>query len=116
MKNMHLDVDGEAVIPLLVDGKGYIDPTVKFLEYTFGAERVDENGNYRDILLQPQAEHALLFLNEAIRNGYAAPEQLTYENTKIKSLMAGGNVFCFIGNVANSWIDFTKWVSSGPVL
>lgn len=116
MKNMHLDVDGEAVIPLLVDGKGYIDPTVKFLEYTFGAERVDENGNYRDILLQPQAEHALLFLNEAIRNGYAAPEQLTYENTKIKSLMAGGNVFCFIGNVANSGIDFTKWVSSGPVL
>ena len=116
MKNMHLDVDGEAVIPLLVDGKGYIDPTVKFLEYTFGAERVDENGNYRDILLQPQAEYALLFLNEAIRNGYAAPEQLTYENTKIKSLMAGGNVFCFIGNVANSGIDFTKWVSSGPVL
>lgn len=116
MKNMHLDVDGEAVIPLLVDGKGYIDPTVKFLEYTFGAERVDENGNYRDILLQPQAEHALLFLNEAIRNGYAAPEQLTYENTKIKSLMAGGNVFCFIGNVANSGIDFTKWVSSGPIL
>lgn len=115
VKNMHLDVGGEAVIPLLVDGKGYSDPTVKFLEYTFGAERVDENGNYRDILLQPEAKHALLFLNEAIRKGYASPEQLTYENAKIKTLMAKGNVFCFIGNVANSGIDYTKWVSSGPI-
>ena len=115
VKNMHLDVGGEAVIPLLVDGKGYSDPTVKFLEYTFGAERVDENGNYRDILLQPEAKHALLFLNEAIRKGYASPEQLTYENAKIKTLMAKGNVFCFIGNVANSGIDYTEWVSSGPI-
>lgn len=115
VKNIHLDVGGEAVIPLLVDGKGYSDPTVKFLEYTFGAERVDENGNYRDILLQPEAKHALLFLNEAIRKGYASPEQLTYENAKIKTLMAKGNVFCFIGNVANSGIDYTEWVSSGPI-
>ena len=29
--------------------------------------------------------------------------------------MAKGNVLCFIGNVANSGIDYTKWVSSGPI-
>lgn len=115
VKNMNLEVDGEPVIPLLVDGKGYIDPTVKFLEYTFGAERVDENGKYRDILLAPQSRHALLFLNEAIRKGYADPEQLTYENTKVKSNMASKRVLCFIGNVANTGIDYTQWVSSGPI-
>lgn len=106
----------EKVIPLLVDGKDYIDPTVKFLLYTFGAEYTDQDGAYRDIILSPQAERALLFLNEAMRAGYTYPEQLTYENEKIKRILAQGNVLCFIGNVANSGITFTEWVSSGPIL
>lgn len=116
VKNMHLETEQGEVIPLLVDGKDYIDPTIKYLEYTFGAERIDAEGNFCDILMQPQSEHALLFLNEAIRKGYADPEQLTYENTQIKSLLAEGRVLCFIGNLANTNIDYTEWVSTGPIL
>lgn len=115
MKNLNIQVKGEPVIPLLLDGKGYVDPSVKFMEYTFGAERIDEEGNYIDIIRQPQAKHALMYLNKAVLKGYITPEHLTYENAKVKELMASGRVFCFIGNMANAGLDYTEWKSSGPV-
>lgn len=116
VKNMEFQVEGEDVIVLLVDGKNFQDPTLKFLEWTFGAEWVDEDGNFRDILLQPQARNALAFLNLCIRSSYAAPEQLTMETTEIQELMQSGRVLCFIGNVANTAITYQDWVSTGVIL
>lgn len=104
------------VIPLLVDGKNYQDPTLKFLEGTFGAEWIDDEGNYMDILLQPQSRNALAFLNTAVRRSYMQPEQLTLETSGVQELMHGGKVLCFIGNVVNADVDFADWVSSGVIL
>lgn len=116
VKDMGLQADGEEVIVLLVDGKDYQDPTLKYLEGTFGAEWVDEEGNYRDILLQPQAKNALEFLNTCIRNGYAGANQLTMETAETQKLMQRGQVLCFIGNIANTGVKFDDWVSTGVIL
>lgn len=104
------------VIPLLVDGKNYRDPTLKFLEGTYGAEWIDDEGNYTDILLQPQSKNALAFLNTAVRRSYMRPEQLAMETKEIQKLLRSGNVLCFIGNVANADVDYADWVSSGVIL
>lgn len=116
VKNLHLKVDGEEVIPLLLDGQDYQDPSLKYVLNSFGAEQVDAKGNYKDRLLQPEAKSALYFLNTMMRNGYANPEQLTVDNQQIKSYIASGRVLCFIGNVANTSMDATQWVSTGPIL
>lgn len=115
-RNSDIWINGGEIIPLLVDGSGYWDPTVKYLQYTFGAEYIDKDGNYRDILLSPESKHALYFLNKACRNGYLQPEQLNYTNDTVKQKIASGNVLCFIGNVANTDLDATEWVSSGAIL
>ncbi len=104
------------IIPLLVDGKNYQDPTLKFLEGTFGAEWIDDEGNYTDILLQPQSKNALAFLNTAVRRSYMQPPQLTMETPEVQKLMQSGKVLCFIGNVANADVDYADWVSSGVIL
>lgn len=116
VKQMNLTVDGQPVIPLLVDGKDYQDPTIKYLACSFGAEYVDENGAYCDVILKPEMKHALFFLNTMIRKGYVTPEQLTLQNSRIKEYMTSGRIFCFIGNVANSGINATQWISTGPIL
>lgn len=116
VKNLQLTVNEREVIPLLLDGKDYVSSTLKYLECSFGAEYLDEEGNYRDIILQPETRHALSFLNQTIRSGYAYPEQLTLENDTIKQYIADGNVFCFIGNIANTGIEPEEWISSGPIL
>lgn len=116
IKKMQLQVDGEDVIPLLVDGKAYQDPTLKYLEGSFGAEWVDEEGHYRDILLQPQTKTALKFLNIAMREGYAEPGHLLLETGQTQQLLGSGRVLCFIGNVANTAVDFADWVSTGVIL
>lgn len=116
VKRMKLKVEGEDVITLLVDGKGYDGSTLFFLEQSFGAERIDEEGNYCDILLQPQTKNALSFLNEAIRKHYINPDQLTMETSQIQELMQGGRVLCFIGNSANTTADMSKWISTGAIL
>lgn len=116
VKDMNLQVEGEEVIPFLVDGKSYQDPTLKYLLGTFGAEWVDDEGRYRDIMLQPQAKDALYFLNRAMRSGYASPEQLTMETQQIQELMQSGRVLCFVGNIANTTVDYREWISSGAIL
>ena len=107
---------GQTVIPLLVDGKNYRDTTLKYLEGTFGAEWVDENGDFKDILLQPQTKTALSFLNIAARKGYMDSSQLTWENLKVKETLDTQPVLCFIGNIANTGIEQGDWTSTGVIL
>lgn len=111
-----LETDAGPVIPALVDGKMYLDPTMKFLLGSFGAEWVDEDGHYKDIYLQPEARDALRFLNTLMRNGCVTPDQLVMEITDTQRLLSSGRVLCFIGNAANTGVDYNEWISSGPIL
>jgi putative aldouronate transport system substrate-binding protein len=115
IKRTGAETDGSPVIPLLVDGDAYQENTLTFLENTYGAEYVDENGNYKDIMLQPETKDALYFINQSVRAGYMDPGQMTLDNDEIKKLMASGRVLCFIGNISNTGIDSRLWVSSGPI-
>ncbi len=108
--------EGEGVIPLLVDGKDYQDFTLDFLQETFGMLPVGEDGAYVSPILQPETEEALAFLNQALRQGYMSPEQMTWQNLKVKDTLAKGQALCFIGNIANTGINGLEWVSSGPIL
>ena len=116
IKTMELEVGGKKVIPLLLDGQDYIGTTLDFMMNTFGGEYLDDEGNYQDILTQKEAKHALQFLNYAVRKGYCSSEQITWSNTAVKEYLASGRVLCFIGNLANTGVDFRQWISSGPVL
>lgn len=98
--------DGKEVIPLLVDGNNFQRYTIPFLSSTFGAENIDENGNYIDKILQPEMKDVLDFLNRSMRLGYMTPEQLLAEN----------RVLCFIGNLGYSKISDDIWESSGVIL
>lgn len=69
-----------------------------------------------DIFLQPQTKTALHFLNTIMRNSYAYPEQINMENVEIKELMNSQKVLCFIGNIANTGVNFRDWVSTGVIL
>ncbi|HBA49735.1 MAG TPA: hypothetical protein DCZ91_18455 [Lachnospiraceae bacterium] len=89
---------------------------VKELQLQVGAEWVDEEGHYRDILLQPQAKTALRFLNIAMREGYAEPGQLLLETRQTQQLLCSGRVLCFIGNAENTKVNFADWVSTGVIL
>lgn len=89
---------------------------MKYLEGTFGAEWVDENGDFKDILLQPQTKTALSFLNIAVRKGYMDSSQLTWENLKVKETLDTQPVLCFIGNIANTGIEQGDWTSTGVIL
>lgn len=115
VKGLNLRVDGQEVIPLLIDGKQYQDSTLSFLENTFGAEWLDDDGKYRDILLQPQTRTALDFLNTAIRLGYSQPEQINMDIKDVQELMENGRVLCFIGNINNTSVVISDWISSGVI-
>jgi putative aldouronate transport system substrate-binding protein len=109
-------VNGKEIIPLLLDGKDYYESTQNYLLSTFGAEYVNGEGNYQHVMLQPEARQALYFINLCLRNEYADPEQLMYENVKVKEYIAGGRVLCFIGNIANTDKRSSEWVSTGVIL
>lgn len=104
------------LIPLLIDGDAWTGNTLEFLQQTFGAEYVDDNGEYLEVILQPESRDALYFLNKAMRNGYADADQMTMSNDQVKEALAGGNVLCFIGNMANTAVDMKEWFSSGAIL
>ncbi|MDQ8739053.1 hypothetical protein [Paenibacillus sp. LHD-38] len=117
IKDLNLKVGGAPVIPLLVDGKSYQDPTLQFLQDSFGAMAVDKDGNYRDRLLAPETKLALEFLYKANKAGYFEPGQMTVDNAAVKADMASGRVFTFIGNSANTSFQLNDyWTSSGPIL
>lgn len=117
IKDMNLQVDGAPVIPILVDGKNYQKTTLGFLQDSFGAMPVDQDGNYRDRLLAPETKDALAFLNKAYQAGILDPGQMTVDNAAVKADMASGRVFTFIGNSADTAFDQKDyWTSSGPIL
>lgn len=117
IKELKLQVDGAPVIPLLVDGKGFQDPTLGFLQDTFGAMPVDKDGNYRDKLLAPETKDAINFLYQSQQGGYFEPGQMTVDNAAVKADIASGRVFTFIGNTANTSFQLNDyWTSSGPIL
>ncbi|WP_440321320.1 hypothetical protein [Laedolimicola sp.] len=101
--------------PLLIDGDAWQAFSLAFLQATFGAEYVDDAGNYLDEIRQPETKKALAFLNQAMREGYASVEQMLFTNDQIKEKMASGKVLCFIGNVCNTGVDARKWISSGVI-
>lgn len=116
VKGRKLSVGGQEVVPLLLDGSQYQRFSLQYLNNSFGAEPIDENGNYQDIWRQPQARTTLSFLNQVFRNGYSKTEYLTYGNEQIQSLIAKNCVLCFIGNIANTGMDARDWVSTGAIL
>lgn len=116
IKKSGLKLNGEEAIPVLIDGGDYQKFTLGALEYTFGAVPIDTNGNYQNILLNNETEHALAFLNLLVRKGYLQIEQFNWDNGEIKEVMSEKRAFCFIGNTANSGMDGFSWVSKGPIL
>lgn len=115
-KNSGITVDGKDIIPLILDGKAYQDPSLKYLEGTFGAEWVDENGNYKDIILQPETKEALKFIHTALQKGYLTAESLTLENMQVKELIASGRLLCFIGNAANTSASEEDWFLTSAII
>lgn len=108
--------DGQSTIPLLLEGNQYLDSSISCLIGSFGAEVIDDNGNYTERFLQPECKDAFAFLNTAFRKGYAFSEDLTLDNLQMRDLIADGRVFCYIGNTSNTSVDATRWVSAGPIL
>jgi len=117
VKSMNLTVNGAPVIPLMLD-TNYQDTSFGFLLNTFGAELVDQNGNYRDRLLAPQAKHALKFLNTLLREGIIDTNQLTLDDAQVRSLFASGRVLSFMGNPAGMGAEKThgNYWSAGPIV
>ena len=112
----NLKVNGAPVVPLLLDGKGYMYSTVSVLSNMFGGMEVDKNGKYRDMLFAPETKHTYQFLNKAFKDGYFDANQLTMDGTATKSLVLTGRVFTFIGNTANTgFSDQDNWTSPGAV-
>lgn len=107
---------GNPIIPLILDGQDYWDHSLTFFLGTFGAEPVDEAGNYIDKIRQPEAKEALAYLNQMVQKGYFQAERLSLSNAQIRQHITGGNVLCFVGNTANLDMDSRDWVSSGPIL
>lgn len=101
--------------PLMIDGDSWYETTFPMLADRYGAEYVDGEGNYTDILQQQEAKEALRFLNRAVREGYMDSGQLTMSNDELEQKVLGGNVLCFMGNMANISFDSREWIASGPL-
>lgn len=111
-----LEVKRKNIIPLLVDGSSYAETTLGFLQETFGAQYLDDEGNYRDIMLHPGTKQALKFLYTGLKESYIPSNSLTISNNKVKEYIASGRVLCFIGNAANTGFNGKDWFSSGAIL
>lgn len=109
-------VSGEEVIPILIDGTFYQTTTIAALEDFFGAVPINEDGNYQDIMLADETEHALAFLNLLVRKGYLSIEQFDWDTEDVKAAVHSNRVFCFIGNTANCGMNGFEWISNGPIL
>ncbi len=105
-KNADMTVNGEPVIPFLLDGKDYYETAFRLLMESFGAEYINEKSEYTDSVLQLETKDALKFLNTIYLNGYMNASDLTLENEQVKELCDSGRVFCFVGNLAATagWI------------
>jgi putative aldouronate transport system substrate-binding protein len=96
----------------------YQESSLHFLLYSFGAEEVDQNGNYRDTLLAPQAKHALKFLNTLYREGIIDSNQLILDDAQVRTLLASGRVLGLMGGVAGMGAEKThaNYWSAGPIV
>lgn len=115
-KAKNIEVDGETIIPLLIDGNVWQDSTLSFLQSSFGAEWLDEHDEYMDIVLQPQTKMALQFLNTAMNHGYAQPKQINMDVKALQDAIQNHPYLCFIGNLNDTGVMMDEWVSSGPIL
>ena len=115
-KVKNIEVNGEKVIPLMIDGSVWQDSTLLFLQNTFGAEWLDENDEYTDIVLQPQTKNALQFLNTVMNCGYAQPKQINMDVKAIQDALQDKPYLCFIGNINNTGVMMDEWISSGTIL
>ncbi|MBW5445281.1 extracellular solute-binding protein [Cohnella sp. CFH 77786] len=117
VKDMNLKVDGQAVIPLSVDGKNYAGSTLQFLQKTFGAMNIDKDGKFRNVLMAPETKHAFEFLFKAKQNGALDASQLTLDTSALDAQLVSGRVFAFIGNMANvHYYDNDYFASPGAIL
>lgn len=115
-KDREATVNGNPVIPLLLDGSRFQKTTLQVLFSFWGGDYFDENGIYRENILTEESENALLFLNKVMRENYADAEQLVMSPYQVRRTLNSGQVLCFIGDIANSGIDPLEWVSSGVIL
>lgn len=111
-----LKVKRNNIIPLMVDGSSYMETTLGFLQSTFGAQYLDDEGNYQDIMLHAGTKQALRFLYIGLKESYIPLNTLTISNDRVKEYIAGGRVLCFIGNAANAGFDGEDWISSGAIV
>lgn len=106
---------GEKLVPLLLNGKKYEASSLPALGKSFGAKWIDGDGNYRDYYFTRQARQAMAFFNTSYRNGCLEPSMLSYEVEEMQRQLQSGNVFCFIGNLADSGVDERDW-EGGAIL
>ena len=111
-----MEVDGEKVNPLMIDGSVWQESTLPFLQSSFGAEWLDENEEYMDITLQPQTKNALKFLNTVMSKGYAQPKQINMDIKELQDAIQNKPYLCFIVNINNTGVMMDEWISSGPIL
>ena len=100
---------GEDLVPLLLNGQKYEASSLSALSKSFGAKWIDAHGSYRDYYFTKQTRQAMAFFNTAYRNGCLEPGQLSYAEKEMQRQLQSGNVFCFIGNLADSGVDERDW-------
>lgn len=100
---------GQELTPLLLNGQKYEISSLPALSKSFGAKWIDGDGSYRDYYFSEQARQALAFINTAYRNGCLKAEQLSYSVEEMQKQLQSGNVFCFIGNLADTGVDERGW-------
>ncbi len=115
-KKADITVNGEAVIPFLLDGKDYYETAFRLLMESFGAEYINDKSEYTDCVLQPETKDALKFLNTIYLNGYMNASDFTLESAQVKELCNSGRVLCFVGNIADLAATEDEWASAGAVL
>jgi putative aldouronate transport system substrate-binding protein len=117
VKNANIAINGAPVIPLMLD-TNYQGTSLNFLNYSFGAEEVDQNGNYHDKILTPQAKHAMKFMNLLFREGIIDTNQLILDDAQVRTLFATGRVLSFMGNPAGMGAEKThaNYWSAGPIV
>ena len=117
VKNSGLQVDGQAVIPVLLHANLWIESSLdSILAWNFGAVPVDEEGHYRHLELSPGYKNALKFVNNCIQNGYLDVNTLTIDEAANLTYLDADRVFCWIGNQAQQDKTGRAWVSYGPIL
>jgi hypothetical protein len=56
------------------------------------------------------------FVNTIFRSGYAYMEHLAIDNVQVRALMASGRVFCYMGNISNTSINASDYITTGPLI